>query len=65
MTYNAPAMTSTYNSFCIAVIKYHQTDSQKHLVAAMKLRNELIRSGEFSADFLDGLTSGLTGALQS
>ena len=58
-------MTSDYRSFCIAVIKYHQTDSQQHLVKAMKLRNELIRSGELSADFLDGLTAGLTGSLQS
>lgn len=58
-------MTSNYKSFCLAVIKYHQTDSQKHLVAAMKLRNELIRSGECSADFLDGLTEGLTGAFQA
>ena len=57
-------MTSDYKSFCIAVIKYHQTDAQKDLVKAMQLRNELIRSGEFSSDFLDGLIVGLTGAFQ-
>jgi len=57
-------MTSTYKTFCIAVIKYHQTDSDQALVTVMKLRNELIRSGEFSSDFLDGLVSGLTGSFQ-
>jgi len=54
-------MASDYKSFCTAVIAYHQTDSSKNLIKAMELRNELIRSGEFSSDFLDGLTAGLTG----
>lgn len=53
--------SSNYRSFCAAVIAYQQTDSGNDLIRAMELRNELIRSGEFSADFLDGLTAGLTG----
>jgi hypothetical protein len=54
-------MASNYKSFCAAVIAYQQTDMSKDLTKAMELRNELIRSGEFTADFLDGLTAGLTG----
>ena len=54
-------MASNYRSFCAAVIAYLQTDMAKDLTKAMELRNELIRSGEFTADFLDGLTAGLTG----
>jgi hypothetical protein len=57
-------ISTAYKSFCIAVITYYQTDSDRHLTMAMKLRNELIRSGEFSAEFLDGVQAGLTGALQ-
>jgi hypothetical protein len=56
-------MTSTFKTFCIAVIKHHQTDSDQSLATAMKLRNELIRSGEFNSEFLDGLVAGLTGSL--
>lgn len=56
-------MSSNYKHFCAAVIAYQQTDSGKDLIRAMELRNELIRSGEFSSDFLDGLKAGLTGEL--
>ena len=54
-------MASNYKSFCAAVIAYQQTGLGKDFIKAMELRNELIRSGEFTADFLDGLTAGLTG----
>ena len=54
-------MASNYKSFCTAVSAYQQTDSGKNLIRAMELRNELIHSGAFSSDFLDGLTAGLTG----
>ena len=57
-------MKSNYRSFCTAVITYQQTDSSRDLIKVMELRNELIRSGEFSSDFLDGLIAGLTGAFQ-
>ena len=50
---------ATFRRFCLAVLEYHRTDKHRYLHEAMTLRVELIKSGEFTDDYLNGVADGL------
>ena len=45
--------------FILYTRRFWRFDRQRDLTAAMEARAELLQSGEFTSDFLDGLSYGL------
>ena len=62
-TEQAIESVTTLRRFCLAVIEYDRTDQQRYLSEAMRLRIELLKSGGFTDEYLDGLRDGISHSL--
>ena len=58
-TEQAISSVTTLRRFCLAVIEHDRTDKQRYLSEAIAHRITLINSGDFTSEYLDGLTDGL------
>ena len=58
-TKRAISVAKTLTDFIRHTRRFWRFDRQQDLTAAMEARAELMRSGEFTSDFLDGLSYGL------
>ena len=62
-TEQASSTVTTLRRFCLAVIEHDRTDQQRYLSEAMRLRIELLKSGDFTSEYLDGLRDGISHSL--
>ena len=62
-TEQAISSVTTLRRFCLAVIEHDRTDQQRYLSEAITHRIKLINSGDFTADYLDGMADGLRNGL--
>ena len=62
-TEQAISNVATLRRFCLAVIEHDRTDKQRYLTEAMLLRAALIKSEDFTSDYLDGMADGLRNGL--
>ena len=58
-TEQAISVQQSLTDFIFHTRRFWRFDQRRDLHAAMDARAELLQSGEFSSDFLDGLTYGL------
>ena len=63
-TEQAISSVTTLRRFCLAVIEHDRTDKQRYLSEAMTLRIELLKSGDFTSEYLDGLADGLRNGIK-
>ena len=56
---SAMQQVTLFNAYTDACRNYHRTDKQRFLRDAMEIRKELINSGAFTSDYLDGISMGM------
>ena len=58
-TEQAISVKQSLTDFIFNTRRYWRFNKQRYLTAAMKARADLMQFGEFTSDFLDGLSYGL------